>query len=120
MDVGDWLRTLGLQQYETLFRENDVDAELLSTLGADTQKRRVLGGKTFRLPPVLPFVEDAVFLIEAAPAHSPKQFSRLLILLCAIDKLPALAVEIEFVKLVGGYGLPFDFGRLVTRHSFPL
>ena len=35
MDIGDWLRTLGLQQYETIFRENDIDAEVLSTLGAD-------------------------------------------------------------------------------------
>ena len=28
MDVGDWLRSLGLGQYETLFRENDIDAEV--------------------------------------------------------------------------------------------
>src|SRR6202453_4017665 len=32
MDVGDWLRSLGLGQYETLFRENDIDAEVLSDL----------------------------------------------------------------------------------------
>src|SRR6516164_5802996 len=35
MDIGDWLRTLGLQQYEALFRQNDIDTELLPTLGAD-------------------------------------------------------------------------------------
>ena len=32
MDVGDWLRSLGLDQYEALFRENDIDAEVLSDL----------------------------------------------------------------------------------------
>jgi SAM domain (Sterile alpha motif) len=32
MDVGDWLRSLGLGQYETLFRENDIDAEVLTDL----------------------------------------------------------------------------------------
>ena len=32
MDVGDWLRSLGLGQYEALFRENDIDAEVLSDL----------------------------------------------------------------------------------------
>jgi class 3 adenylate cyclase len=32
MDVGDWLRGLGLGQYEPLFRENDIDAEVLSEL----------------------------------------------------------------------------------------
>ena len=30
MDVADWLRGLGLGQYEALFRENDIDAEVLS------------------------------------------------------------------------------------------
>ena len=35
MDVADWLRTLGLQQYEALFRQNDIDAEVLPALGAD-------------------------------------------------------------------------------------
>jgi len=32
MDVGIWLRGLGLEQYETLFRENDIDAEILGDL----------------------------------------------------------------------------------------
>jgi hypothetical protein len=35
MDVAGWLRTLGLQQYEAVFRQNDIDAEVLPTLGAD-------------------------------------------------------------------------------------
>ena len=29
MDVGSWLRSLGFEQYEALFRENDIDAEVL-------------------------------------------------------------------------------------------
>ena len=29
MDVGTWLRNLGLGQYEQAFRENDIDAEVL-------------------------------------------------------------------------------------------
>jgi class 3 adenylate cyclase len=29
MDVGDWLRGLGLGQYEAMFRENEIDAEVL-------------------------------------------------------------------------------------------
>ena len=32
MDVGAWLKGLGLEQYEAAFRENDVDAEMLPTL----------------------------------------------------------------------------------------
>jgi hypothetical protein len=32
MDIGAWLRSLGLEQYERAFRENDISAELLSKL----------------------------------------------------------------------------------------
>ena len=38
MDVADWLRALGLEQYEAAFQENDVDAEVLPTLTADELK----------------------------------------------------------------------------------
>ena len=38
MDVADWLRALGLEQYEAAFRENAVDAELLPNLTADDLK----------------------------------------------------------------------------------
>src|SRR3954447_14995843 len=38
MDVADWLRALGLDQYEAAFRANDVDAEILPTLTADELK----------------------------------------------------------------------------------
>ena len=38
MDVADWLRALGLEQYETAFRENDVHTELLPDLTADDLK----------------------------------------------------------------------------------
>jgi hypothetical protein len=29
MDVGDWLRRLGLEQYEAAFRENRIDDKVL-------------------------------------------------------------------------------------------
>ena len=35
MDIGDWLRSLGLERYEQAFRDNDVDAEVLPELTAD-------------------------------------------------------------------------------------
>ena len=36
MDVGAWLRGLGLGQYEPAFRDNDIDAGLLPALTATT------------------------------------------------------------------------------------
>jgi class 3 adenylate cyclase/tetratricopeptide (TPR) repeat protein len=35
MDVGAWLRRLGLDQYEAAFRDNDIDAQLLPRLTAE-------------------------------------------------------------------------------------
>jgi hypothetical protein len=39
MDVAEWLRALGLEQYEATFRENDVDAALLPNLADDDVKK---------------------------------------------------------------------------------
>src|ERR1700691_1661163 len=50
MDVGDWRRSLGLGQYETLFRENDIDSEVLSELTeGDLEKFGVSFGHRKRL-----------------------------------------------------------------------
>lgn len=38
MDVADWLRGLGLGQCAALFRENDVDADLIPSLTAEDLK----------------------------------------------------------------------------------
>ncbi|MBV8473726.1 MAG: AAA family ATPase [Hyphomicrobiales bacterium] len=38
MDVGEWLRGLGLDQYEAIFRENKIDADVLPQLTADDLK----------------------------------------------------------------------------------
>ena len=38
MDVGSWLRSLGLERYEAAFRENEVDGSVLPSLTAEDQK----------------------------------------------------------------------------------
>jgi hypothetical protein len=38
MDVGGWLRSLGLGQYEDNFRDNKIDADLLPRLTGDDLK----------------------------------------------------------------------------------
>jgi hypothetical protein len=35
MDISAWLRGLGLERYETAFRDNDIDADVLPDLTAD-------------------------------------------------------------------------------------
>ena len=38
MDVGDWLRSLGLSEYEPAFRDNQIDSEVLPKLTGDDLK----------------------------------------------------------------------------------
>ena len=38
MDVGGWLRRLGLEQYEAAFRENDIDETVLPSLTHENLK----------------------------------------------------------------------------------
>jgi class 3 adenylate cyclase len=86
MDVADWLRTLGLEQYETAFRQNDVSAELLPNLTAEDLKdlgitsvghrRRLLDAiaalRTNALPPGDPVYVQITQCPTAGPAHNPR------------------------------------------------
>src|SRR4249920_126937 len=38
MDLGDWLRSLGLEQYEATFRENAINEKVLPNLTAEDLK----------------------------------------------------------------------------------
>ena len=50
MDVGEWLRSLGLGQYEVVFRDNEIDAEVLPEItDADLEKLGVPLGHRKRL-----------------------------------------------------------------------
>jgi hypothetical protein len=43
MDVGSWLRGLGLERYEAAFRENEIDETVLPALTADDLKDLGIG-----------------------------------------------------------------------------
>lgn len=99
MDVGEWLRGLGLGRYEQAFRDNDIDASLLPTLITDDL--RELGvislGHRKRL-----LAAAAALVGLAADAHHP------------LPALTALRAErrqltVAFVDLVGSTALS---GRL--------
>jgi len=63
LDIGDWLRSLGLQLYEQAFRENGIDLEVLPQLTLDDLKEigvRAVGHRRKIL--------DAIGLLPAQPA----------------------------------------------------
>ncbi len=51
MDVGAWLRDLGLGQYESIFRESEIEADVLPDLTeADLEKLGLPLGPRKRTP----------------------------------------------------------------------
>jgi class 3 adenylate cyclase/tetratricopeptide (TPR) repeat protein len=62
VDVAVWLRGLGLEQYESAFRENDIDAELLSSLTGDDLKEIGVASIGHRRK-----MADAIALLRAYP-----------------------------------------------------
>src|ERR1700722_17147625 len=72
MDIAVWLRNLGLQQYEALFRENDIDAEVLSDLtDADLEKIGVSLGHRKRLLKAVAALASPGAPLPAATPISP-------------------------------------------------
>jgi SAM domain (Sterile alpha motif) len=81
VDIAGWLRALGLERYEAAFRENDVDAGLLSNLTADDLKeigvmslghRRRLLEAIAALPPKNASADDPV-QFSSGPSGSPSR-----------------------------------------------
>ena len=67
MDIGGWLRSLGLEQYEAAFHANAVNADVLRDLtDQDLQKLGVLLGDRRKLLRAIAALDDAF-----APASAP-------------------------------------------------
>jgi SAM domain (Sterile alpha motif) len=67
MDIGGWLRSLGLERYEAAFRENAIDADVLRDLtDQDLEKLGVLLGDRRRLLRAIAALDGA-----SAAASSP-------------------------------------------------
>src|SRR5271154_1429156 len=99
MDVGEWLRGLGLGQYEATFRDNEIDDAVLSDLtDGDLEKLGVPMGHRKRLlkaiaalgaPPATPFVSP--------PSTSPDSAERrqLTVMFCDLVGSTALSARLD-------------------------
>jgi SAM domain (Sterile alpha motif) len=69
MDIGDWLRSLGLQRYEPVFRENEIEWDAVPRLTADDLKDLgvVLGSHRRRLLDAIAALANG----QSAPRPTP-------------------------------------------------
>jgi len=130
MDVGGWLRGLGLGQYEALFRASEIDADILPELtDADLEKLSVPLGHRKRLLRAISGLAAAE--ISAAPSaptgakpHDAAERRQLTVMFCDLVGSTALSVRLDPEDLRGIIGayhrcvteIVAGFGGFVARY----
>jgi class 3 adenylate cyclase/predicted ATPase len=118
MDIGGWLRSLGLEQYEAAFRENAIDDSVLSSLTAEDLKELgvdAVGHRRKLLNAIAALRADADL-----KAASPDAFST--IDESAKDTAERRQVTVMFSDLVGSTALsasmdPEDLRELISAYQ---
>src|SRR5277367_1879368 len=114
MDVGDWLRSLGLGQYETLFRENDIDAEVLSDLtDGDLEKFGVSFGHRKRLLKAIASLGSTETAVKPVAPEPPQT---------ATDAAERRQLTVMFCDLVGSTAMsarldPEDMREVIRAYQ---
>jgi class 3 adenylate cyclase/predicted ATPase len=117
MDIGDWLRRLGLEQYEAAFRDNNVDGSILPSLTTEDLKELGVGSVGHRRK-----LLDAISALRAeasAPtllADEPQATE------AAKDSAERRQVTVMFSDLVGSTALsarmdPEDLREVISAYQ---
>jgi hypothetical protein len=115
MDVGGWLRRLGLEQYEAAFRENDIDETVLPSLTHENLKELGVASLGHRVK-----LLDAVAALRTeASAPTPVSAVPLESDNTAKDSAERRQVTVMFSDLVGSTALSARMNaRSATRRIF--
>src|SRR4051794_25095950 len=118
MDLGDWLRPLGLEQYEAAFREQKIDATVLPNLTAEDLKELGVGFVGHRRK-----LLDAIAALRSeARAPAPLSDVPLATEEAATDTAERRQVTVMFSDLVGSTALsarmdPEDLRELIMAYQ---
>jgi class 3 adenylate cyclase/predicted ATPase len=113
MDVAEWLRNLGLEQYEPAFRENKIGADLLPSLTAEDLKDLgvILVGDRRRLSAAIAALQSMPAVEAAAqdarsPAKPEAERRQVTVMFCDLVGSTALASRLDpedMRKILGAY-----------------
>ena len=105
MDIGEWLRSLGLDQYEEAFRDNEIGGEILPTLTADDLKdlgvtivghrRKMLTAISELSAPPARSAEPASLAPTAERAHDAAERRQLTVMLCDLAGSTAMSARLD-------------------------
>ena len=118
MDVGGWLRRLGLEQYEAAFRENEIDDTVLPSLTAEDLKDLGVGFVGHRRK-----LLDAIAALRAeASAPTPLSDAALETDKAGKDTAERRQVTVMFSDLVGSTALsarmdPEDLREVISAYQ---
>src|SRR5271170_3977023 len=93
MDVGDWLRSLGLGQYDAAFRDNEIDGEVLPKLTGEDLKELGVGALGHRRKILSAIAE--LHASAAAPAPAQAERRRLTVMFCDLVGSTALSGRLD-------------------------
>jgi class 3 adenylate cyclase len=119
MDIGGWLRSLGLEKYEAAFRENDIDETVLPSLTHENLKELGVASLGHRLKLLdaiaAPRSSGKTPSVDAATASStPSAHSE--------DRAERRQVTVMFCDLVGSTALsarmdPEDLREVISAYQ---
>lgn len=114
MELGDWLRSLSLEHYETAFRDNKIDSTVLPNLTAEDLKDLGVGSVGHRRK-----LLDAIAILRDADAKAPLSDSRATLLR---DTAERRQITVMFSDLVGSTALstrmdPEDLRELISAYQ---
>ena len=118
MDVGGWLRRLGLEQYEAAFRENEIDDTVLPRLTAEDLRELGVGSVGHRRK-----LLDAIASLRAeVSAPAPLSDLPLVTDKAAQDTAERRQVTVMFADLVGSTALstridPEDLREIISAYQ---
>src|SRR5258706_8546178 len=118
MDLGGWLRRLGLEQYEAAFRENEIDDTVLPSLTAEDLKDLGVGVVGHRRK-----LLDAIAALRAeAREPAPLSNDNLATNKAAKDTAERRQVTVMFSDLVGSTALsarldPEDLREVISAYQ---
>jgi class 3 adenylate cyclase len=116
MDLGDWLRSLGLERYEAAFRENEITEKVLPNLTAEDLKElgvNALGHRRILLDAIAALRGDT----QASQPKAPQTVDR-----SATDTAERRQVTVMFSDLGGSTALsarmdPEDLREVISAYQ---
>jgi class 3 adenylate cyclase len=98
MDVAEWLRRLGLEQYEPTFRANEIDVRVLPRLTAEDLKDlgvTLVGHRRRLLDAIAALGTKAPAAATAPPARTDAERRQLTVMFCDLVGSTALSAQLD-------------------------